>query len=394
MRITYILGLFPVISETFIGEEIRSMRKLGHDITIIALHKNKKNFQEIDKNLMEETYFFEEIKKDKANLLIKKYFLKLVKILPFALRQTSEPKKSFIIHSCDVADFIKKNKSEHIHAHFAWGAATYAIGASKLTNIPITLTCHGSDVSSKKIDLKLKCKNIDAVICVSPSMHTKIKKFYNANAHQINCGVDINKFKPVSNYLNNNGKYLFVGRLVDCKGIFDIIDAWSLLPDNFNKPRLDIVGDGELMEQLKQFTSKHNLDKYIGFLGFRSSDWLAYNGPQYKAFISAFKLGNDGSMDTSPLVLKEAMAMGLPIISNDFEDIPKILNEDFSILCEPDNSLALKEAVIKFENFRNEELFKMSKKSRRRAVKEFSLEKQAKELSMLFESLSRLKRAK
>ena len=44
-------------------------------------------------------------------------------------------------------------------------------------------------------------------------------------------------------------------------------------------------------------------------------DWKRQNEPNYMALVGAFKPAIDGSQDIRPVVAKEAMAMGLPIVT-------------------------------------------------------------------------------
>lgn len=387
MRIAYILGHFPVLSETFIGEEIRAMKREGHEIFPIALQNPGGEFQPEDSELVKKTYYFSHIEKYRAKKLIWKYFFRLHKIIPFMLSQTTEPYFPFLAHCADVAEYIKKNKCDHIHAHFGWGATTYAIGAAKLLGLPVTFTCHGSDVYARPIDLKAKCNNADTVVCVAPTIAKDVQKIQpKAKCKVIYCGVDIDKFKPVEDISKKHDRWIFMGRLVDCKGLDDILASWKLLPLE-KRPKLDVVGEGVLKEKLIQYVKENDLENHITFLGAKPSSWISENGPYYRALIAAFKQGSDGSRDTSPIVLKEAMAMGLPIVTTGFIDVPLIVGSNSAILCNVSSPESIAGAVIQISNMDNEQLQEMEEAGRKRAVENFSIKKQAEELTALFNSL-------
>lgn len=388
MKIAYILGEFPVISETFIGEEIRELERLGHEITIIALHKPDEFYQTRDKNLAERTYYFSEIGKDKAKSYIRKYFSKIFRILPILLQQKNEPKYPFLIHSIDLAEYIKSKGCEHIHAHFGWAAASYAIGAAKLLKLPISFTCHGSDVFVKHQDLKLKIENADRIVAISDSIQNSIKEIgRNPRCKKIACGVDTDFYKPQKNLTKKNDKWVFIGRLVDCKGINELISGWSEIDEEL-RPELDVIGNGVLKSKLENLVKATGLEKYINFLGFKDSEWIANNAKNYKALILPLKKGDDGSMDTGSLVLKEAMAMGLVVVTTKHPDILKITNNNAFYLSDvsPKN---IAEKVMEINSLKENELSKHSELSRNHIRKNYDLKKQVIQLQNLFRELFR-----
>ncbi len=383
MKIAYVLGHFPVLSETFVGEEIRALEKAGNTIFPIALQNPNTEYQPDDAELVSRTYYFSSITKKYAEYLTAKYLFKLFRFIPFCLRQTTEPKYHFFLHCADIALYISKNNCQHIHAHFGWGATTYAIGAAKLLNIPITFTCHGSDVYVKPLDLKIKCNAANAVVCVSDKMKQDIQAIApKAICHVIYCGMDTNKFQPNPNAIKNN-KWLFVGRLVDCKGLDDIILAMAEISAEI-RPMLDIVGEGVLKNELEQLVNQKKLSNNIKFLGAKNSKWIAENAVCYKAFISAFKKGSDNSRDTGPLVLKEAMAMGLPIVTTDFDSIPKIVSGGCAIICNSQSVDSIKDAILSVEKLSDYDLQKMSSVGRIKSENEYSINKQINQLISLF----------
>lgn len=386
MKIAYVLGRFPVLSETFIGEEIRALQRLGHGTLLMALHRPENEFQPQDKPLADGTFYFSEINAQATKQLLKRYALKKYRAHSFIKTQTREPHIPLLVHAAQLADLIREKGCTHIHAHFAWGAATYAIAAAKLLKLPVTFTCHGSDVYTNPQDLALKCRAADAVIAVAPTLAADLRKLSKTPCHTIYCGVDTTRFNPRAETATDNGRWLCVGRLLDWKGIEDILVAWNLLPQD-TRPMLDIVGDGHDREILQNYVTQHGLQKQVTFLGVRNSAWLAEDGPHYRAFISASKLGKDGSRDTAPLVLKEAMAMGLPIVTTRFIDLPIVTGEDCALLCPPGDAKALAAAIMQLHNLPESKRQVMGKAGRKRVEELFSLTGQAEQLVALWSTL-------
>ena len=57
-KIAYVLASYPVLSETFVGTEMRNMQLCGHDIQPIAFHRHEGQYQEQDQALKDNTLFF------------------------------------------------------------------------------------------------------------------------------------------------------------------------------------------------------------------------------------------------------------------------------------------------------------------------------------------------
>ena len=105
--------------------------------------------------------------------------------------------------------------------------------------------------------------------------------------------------------------FLFAGRLVAEKGIFDLLDAYqALAPSVRDEMGLVFVGDGAARSALQQRAAAIN-HGLIQFAGFAQRESL----PAYYALADALVFPTH--TDTWGLVVNEAMACGLPVISSD-----------------------------------------------------------------------------
>ncbi len=264
MKIAYVLGSFPVLSETFIGNEIRGMQDVGCDVEIISFDRPDKPAQPEDETLAEQACYMPQLAKPS-------WRMPSLAALTFCYKQTQLPTLSLYYNALKLAYHIKQRGCTHIHTHFAWGNSAHAIVAAKLLGLPVTMTCHGSDVVATPQDIALKVKSVDAVITVSEPLADRLKAFASTPVHIVPCGVNTDVFSPSKSkehrhagegqYLEqqdsglrqkdglcDNGKLLFIGRLMDCKGVDDLLHALAIAP---NPPVLDIVGDGALRPELE-----------------------------------------------------------------------------------------------------------------------------------------------
>jgi 1,2-diacylglycerol 3-alpha-glucosyltransferase len=105
--------------------------------------------------------------------------------------------------------------------------------------------------------------------------------------------------------------FLFVGRLVAEKGVFDLLDAYGkLAPELRTEIGLVFLGDGEARAELTR-RANHVVPGRVQLAGFAQREQLA----TYYALADAFVLPSHS--DPWGLVVNEAMACGLPVISTD-----------------------------------------------------------------------------
>ena len=109
----------------------------------------------------------------------------------------------------------------------------------------------------------------------------------------------------------NHPRFLFVGRLSPEKGLFDLLDAFSLLRERLPHATLDLVGAGPLQAEL---------DERIGALGLRdaarlkgSLDLAEITAELY----SATALVLPSHSEPWGLVVNEALSYGCPVVVSD-----------------------------------------------------------------------------
>ena len=116
-------------------------------------------------------------------------------------------------------------------------------------------------------------------------------------------------------------KLVFVGRIGQRKGTFDLIEAFAKLPEHLRTSvELFIAGDGEI-EKATQLTQDLHLTEQITFLGLINAsarDLLLETADVY-----ILPTYNEGL----PLALLEAMSWGLPVITTPVSGIPDVVKD-------------------------------------------------------------------
>lgn len=214
---------------------------------------------------------------------------------------------------------------------------------------PYIVTGHGGDVTSlnrgilKK--LKIRClKRAKYVTVVSGHLKNEVEKLYRPdNIAVISMGCDTQKFgkqyaRP--NYFGQGDKkvVLFVGRLVEIKGVTYLIEAMRNID-----AVLIIVGEGPLKKQLMAQAS--TMQEKIKFLGGRTHEELKTIYASADIFAAPSITARDGATEGLGLVILEAMASGVPVVANRSGGICNLIHDGVNgLLCEEKNpeNLALR----------------------------------------------------
>ena len=133
---------------------------------------------------------------------------------------------------------------------------------------------------------------------------------------------------------SENSKIIFcVGRLIDGKGLYELLSAFSTIYAKYSDLFLVIVGDGDLRERLVLETERLHVSDRVKFLGFRND---------VRRILGAGDIYVSASYSEGMSVaLLEAMASGLPIIATAVGEAPYLLGENRGILIPPGSVSAI-----------------------------------------------------
>jgi len=191
---------------------------------------------------------------------------------------------------------------------------------SSFVKAPYIITGHGSDIMLLNTGiikkLKINCLRRAAhIVTVSDSLAEKVKQLYTGTpVSVISMGCWISDFGPryrVPNFFQQGDKkvILFVGRLVEVKGLSFLIEAM-----NYIDAKLVVVGKGPLESELQELTL--NISNKIDFIGSKTHEELKMIYASADIFVAPSITTTDGSKEGFGLVLIEAMASGLPVVAS------------------------------------------------------------------------------
>jgi colanic acid/amylovoran biosynthesis glycosyltransferase len=185
-------------------------------------------------------------------------------------------------------------------------------------------------------------------------------------------GIDLNKFYPSSRRFRKGRrlKILTVGRLVEKKGIEYGIRAVREAMNAYPEIEYTIVGDGPLKESLAVVIKKLSLGRSVRMVGWKSHNEVKRLMMASDLLLCPSVTSSDGDQEGLPVVLMEAMACGLPVISTFHSGIPELVDDSKTGFLVPERSAGeIAEKIRLLVN--NPDIMKVSGAKAREHVKKF-----------------------
>ncbi|MEM9511057.1 MAG: glycosyltransferase, partial [Cyanobacteria bacterium P01_E01_bin.35] len=166
--------------------------------------------------------------------------------------------------------------------------------------------------------------------------------FFRDRAIQIGCpgnkttvvesGIDCQKFqfKPRQFPEDSIVRLATTGRLIEKKGFEYAIRAVANTLQHYPHLEYNIIGDGYLRDSLKQLIVKLGLASTVKLLGWQQQAEIITILDNSQIFLAPCVTAQDGNQDAPVNTLKEAMAMGLPVISTYHGGIPELVQDGVS----------------------------------------------------------------
>jgi len=358
----FLLSGFPRLSETFILNELLQLQYEGFPFMIFALKPGEANVHLDVKRLQKPVVYVPHKITLPVILLatlsavciglprLHQFLLVLSEIWRGGKKEKEFNRLQSTMRWLWLCYQLKQNGITQIHAHFAHDPASMAYWAHQLLGIPYSFTGHAKDIYCYS-ESQLKEKIHAARFVVTCTGHNRENlQQVSKNGTPIHClyhGIDFEKFKPVGRKKAEPPLILAVGRLMEKKGFYYLIEACKILKAEGFPFQCQIVGDGPLRDQLTAHIKNAGLSKLITLPGKLPHRRLIPLYHHASLFASPNILLANGDRDGIPNVIIEAMAMELPVVSTRISGIPEAVRHDITgLLVEERNAEALATAML------------------------------------------------
>ena len=361
MKIAYIVTLFPCWSETFILREIQELAILGKEVLIFSLKPaSEKLVHENAKQFIPFTFYPKPVKAIFSTFYAALHhpnkFVKLIlKLLIGGIKHPVMLTKTLLMLPIvfRFAEIMKTQDVSHIHAHWATYPSTAAWIIHEFTGIQFSFTAHAHDIWLEKPYLEEKIEDSKFVATISRYNKNYLTRLYGENTRKklkiVHCGINPESFESKEKCPNGTIELITVGRFDRIKGFEYLIDACEILKNDNITFHLSMIGEGELKPKLVKKAKELGLDSLISFIGAMSQDALKKRMAQSDIFVLPSVQAEDGDQDGIPVVLMEAMAMNIPVISTMVSGIPElVIDKQTGLLIDSRNSKKISEAIIAY----------------------------------------------
>lgn len=261
-------------------------------------------------------------------------------------------KSIFWFLKLDLSLFSEKSK---IHAQFATQATIVSLLIKKYYNNKpeYSFTFHANDIyfNNKWFELLTRHSHLGFSISEFNVNYVKNKYIDSDKIVLSRLGVFTDSIKPNMEQNENTLKIGLLSWFVKKKGIIYLLEAMRYLKERgVRNIKLKIAGDGPLKNDFISFVKKHQLEDSIEFVGKVKGKLKDEFFDNLDAFVlPSISLKND--QDGIPVVLMEAVAYGLPIISTDVSGIPEICVDDYNgYLIQEKNVMKIEESILSLSN--------------------------------------------
>jgi glycosyltransferase involved in cell wall biosynthesis len=345
VRIAYLVGEYPRVSHAFIRREVEGLRDRGVAITTFSIRPTPPDelLTAADRDTAAQTLT---ILPPRWGALARAHLraatrspLRYIATLVLALRLSAGGVRNglwqlfYFVEAIFLWDRLRDLGIRHVHAHFANVAAAVSLLVAHFGGVlwSWSFTMHGptefDDVS--RYGLAEKVRRARFVACIGDYCRAQLMKLVErehwAKLEIVHCGVDPSAYDiPDRDGRHGPLHVLCVGRLVADKGHGMLLDALATLRDQGVEVRTTFAGDGPERGALERQAAQLRLGAGISFVGVVSQERLRDLYSAADVFcLPSFAEG-------VPVVLMEAMATGLPVVSTRVAGIPELVDDGVS----------------------------------------------------------------
>ncbi|MEL7038401.1 MAG: glycosyltransferase family 4 protein [Cyanobacteria bacterium J06592_8] len=200
---------------------------------------------------------------------------------------------------------------------------------SKFSQLSVNISRKLSGILHRFVPGKLQANSL---IVANQQTVEALPKGYQGKIYEvIESGVDLSLWparQAQTPQCDQSVRFIYAGRFVDWKGVQFLVEAFQKVADHSNAV-LELVGQGQLEEQLQNRVQALGLQDSVNFHGWQSSESVNQLLRECDVFVmpSLREAGGNAIM--------EAMAIGLPTVGTNWAGPARILDTSCAILVDP-----------------------------------------------------------
>ena len=352
LRLAYMTGQYPRVTDTFIQREVSALRELGHHVHTFSVRQPpfaEASGVELSESQRTTTYLLPPrglVGAHVAQFLSspRRYISALIfayKFCPPGVRGVLR-QGAYFAEAAILARLMSKHSLSHLHNHFADSSCSVAAIAAEMGDFTFSFTIHGPSEFyetnlwwiGEKVKRALFVNSI-SYFCRSQTMMLSEPEYWQ-KIRVVHCGVDVSMFET-KRHKGPGQRLLFVGRLVPAKGVLFLLETISRVDGAI----LDIAGDGPQRRFLERQAASLGIGNRVRFLGYQSQGQVRELLRQVDVFVMA------SFAEGLPVVLIEAMAAGVPVVATRIAGIPELVDDGQNGLLVPPGHPTMAAAAVR-----------------------------------------------
>jgi colanic acid/amylovoran biosynthesis glycosyltransferase len=387
-RVGYVLKRYPRISETFVASELIELERLGERLTVFAISRPEEAFtHRFVRDLRADVVYLphrpwrEPLRVARAlRRVVPGHARGWLSAARYSLWPPRRKGLRRLLQATVLRAEMERAGIDHAHAHFATAAARLANLAWRMGGPSYSVTVHAKDIYHREVrldHLRDKLASARFVATVSRANRDYLEPLLEMNGRLrvVPNSVDLRRLGPARSTPAEPGLVLSVARLIEKKGLADLVAACGLLRLRGESPRLEIVGDGPLRGQLEDAAARLGIDAC--FRGALPQEQVLELMRRAAVFCLPCVVAADGDRDGLPTSVLEAMALGVPVVTTGVNGLAEAVLHERTGLIVPERDPAALAASIERLLSDPELAARLSAEGRRHVERSYSLERSA-----------------
>lgn len=398
-KIAYMMSRFPKVTETFILYEMLELQKLGLQIEVFPLLRQRETTAHPEVQQIADHVHYHRILS--LGVLMAQLYWLWKRPLAYlrtwwdVLRGNAESVK-FLSRAVSVmplaALFAREMQTlgiEHIHAHWATHPTLGAFIINRLTGIPYSFTAHAHDIYVERAMLDDKLEAAAFSVTISEYNRSFLRELYGERVAErveiVHCGIDTDVFQPRQpREADGLFRIVCVASLEEKKGHPYLIDACAQFKAHGVDFRCTLIGEGEDRPKIEEQIDRLGLSEQVILTGRQPRQRVRELLAEADVMVLPSIVTNKGKKEGIPVALMEALATELPVIATKISGIPELIVDGETGMLVPErDAISMADALIQLQE--HPELgTQLGKQGRQKVLDEFSLTQNAQQLYDLF----------
>jgi colanic acid/amylovoran biosynthesis glycosyltransferase len=372
MKVAFIVNQFPMLSETFVLNQAKGLIDLGYEVDIFTTYSadpqnEEKMHPDVQTyNLLDHTFYAQTPPTNRLQRMIGAMrillthfhkapltFLRSLNGFQYGWQATSLK----LLYA--LVPLVDKGPYDVIHCQFANLTFIGAIARRRIgtPESRLVVACRGYDISTY---IRSASGPIQQNIFAAGDVFLPNCKFFRQLLLKLGCpaekitvlrsGIDCDRFtfRPRSLVPGEPIRIVTTGRLTEKKGMEYGIRAIAKLVEMGYSIDYLIVGEGALHKKLQHLIDSLQLQEQVRLLGRMQQQELIEVLDKAHIFLSPNVTAANGDQDAPVNTIKEAFAMGLPVVSTWHGGIPELVEDGVSGLLVPERDVEVLVEKLKY----------------------------------------------